>query len=493
MPGVLLAAVLAVLARLPFIGRPAFPDEAGLLLVARQWHGGGSALYGDLWIDRPPLLVSFWSLADVLGGVTAGRLLGCLFVAATVVGAGWAGWLVGQRRGAYWAAGSTAAFLGSPLMATNAINGELLAAPFVMVSCALTLTAVRRMWSVRTEAGLAVLAGVVGACALLIKQNFVDALIFAVVLLIVAGVRNDIGWPRVRRILAWGAVGALVPVVVTVGWALTTGHGVTDLWYALYGFRSDAMSTIASESFSAPAERLVRLIGVAVISGLVLLSVRYATVFARAFRGDAALALATAAMLTYGYVSVLMGGSFWLHYLIGLVPAVALAAAQIGARSGGHVLSRAALAVVVASAVVTPVAGVASGAMADDPTETAVKKYLRDSRRSTDSAVIAYGHANVLEASGIEPGYRFLWSLPMRVLDPDLAGLTRKLSGPRAPTWFLGWEPLNSWEIDEQGQLSAAIKRNYREVAQICDVEIYLLKRDDRIPPPEPVVDCPDP
>lgn len=493
MPGVLLAAVLAVLVRLPFIGRPAFPDESGLLLVARQWHSGGPALYGDLWIDRPPLIVGFWSVADLFGGVEAARLMGCAFIAVAVLAAGWSGWLIGQRRGAYWAAGSTAALLGSPLMSTNAINGELLAVPLVLLSCALTLTAVRRMWSVRVEAGIAVLAGLVGACALLVKQNFVDALLFAVVLLVVEGARHDLTWHRVRRILGWGMFGALVPLAATVVWAISSGHDVADLWNALYGFRSDAVGTIATQSFSAPAERLVRLVGVGIISGIVLLSLRYLSTLRRAVRGDAALAVATAAMLAFGYVSVLAGGSFWLHYLIGLVPAVALAAAQLGAFSPRHLLSRTAIGVVVAAAVITPVAGVASGAMADDPTETAVTGYLQDARKNGDTAIFAYGHANVLEASGVEPGYPYLWSLPMRVLDPELELMISRLSGSDAPTWFIGWEPLNSWDIDADGRLETALDRNYREVTTICDVEIYLRDDAERELPAEPTVDCPEP
>ncbi|UYM07384.1 ArnT family glycosyltransferase [Solicola gregarius] len=493
MPGVLLAAILAVLVRVPFVGRPAFPDESGLLLVARQWHNGGPSLYGDLWIDRPPLLVAYWWVADLLGGVGAARLMGCAAIAVAVIAAGWAGWVIGERRGAYWAAGSTAALLGSPLMATNAINGELLAAPFVLLSCALTLTAVRRTWSVRFEVMLAVFAGVVGSCALLIKQNFADALIFAVVLLVVSGVRSDLTWRRARRILGWGVTGAAIPLLLTVLWAEAAGHGFGDLWHALYGFRSDAVHTIATQSFSAPAERLVRLVGVGIISGIVLLSLRYLSTIRRAIRGDASLAVATAAMLTFGYVAVLAGGSFWLHYLIGLVPAVALAAAQLGAFSPRHLLSRAAIGVVIAAAAITPVAGVASGAMADDPTETAVTSYLQDARLDDDKVIIAYGHANVLEAAGLEPGYPYLWSLPLRVLDPDLDLMTSTLSGPNAPTWFVGWEPLNSWGIDEHGRLESALDENYREVAKICDVEIYLRDGADRDTPPEPTVDCPKP
>jgi len=36
-------------------------------MVARQWQGGGSSLYGDQWVDRPPLLLLIFKAADGLG------------------------------------------------------------------------------------------------------------------------------------------------------------------------------------------------------------------------------------------------------------------------------------------------------------------------------------------------------------------------------------------------------------------------------------------
>src|SRR5688500_8515483 len=64
---VTLAVGLALLLRAPNVGDLAFPDEAGLLIVAQHWHGGGANLYGTLFVDRPPLLLLFYDLADSLG------------------------------------------------------------------------------------------------------------------------------------------------------------------------------------------------------------------------------------------------------------------------------------------------------------------------------------------------------------------------------------------------------------------------------------------
>jgi len=66
---VTLAVGLALLLRLPFLHRLAFPDEAGLLIVAQHWHEGGANLYRTLFVDRPPLLLLFYQLADDLCGL----------------------------------------------------------------------------------------------------------------------------------------------------------------------------------------------------------------------------------------------------------------------------------------------------------------------------------------------------------------------------------------------------------------------------------------
>src|SRR3954453_7171305 len=78
-----------VVVRLALLGLPAWADEAGFLMVGSGWHLGdssnGEMLYDTYWVDRPPVLIGLFGLADRLGGVTALRLLGALAAAVTVV------------------------------------------------------------------------------------------------------------------------------------------------------------------------------------------------------------------------------------------------------------------------------------------------------------------------------------------------------------------------------------------------------------------------
>src|SRR6478609_3539986 len=65
---VLVITVVAVVVRLPFLATDPRRDEAGFLLVGQQWNGAGSSLYGDYWVDRPPLLITIFRIASQLGG-----------------------------------------------------------------------------------------------------------------------------------------------------------------------------------------------------------------------------------------------------------------------------------------------------------------------------------------------------------------------------------------------------------------------------------------
>jgi hypothetical protein len=99
---VVAVAVLAVVAlRLPMIANPAGLDESGYLLVGGQWHAGGTSLYGDYWVERPPMLISIFAAAAHAGGLVTLRLIGCLAAALVVLGAAYV-----ARRVAILAAGS---------------------------------------------------------------------------------------------------------------------------------------------------------------------------------------------------------------------------------------------------------------------------------------------------------------------------------------------------------------------------------------------------
>jgi hypothetical protein len=103
--------------------------------------------------------------------------------------------------------------------------------------------------------------------------------------------------------------------------------------------------------------------------------------------------------------------------------------------------------------------------------------------------VVTYGQANLLAASGLTTPYPYLWSLPVRTLDPQLARLTKTLRGPRAPTWVVEWYPVNTWELDRHGRLATTLRKHYNQVAMVCGHPIYL-RADVSRELAEPPHDC---
>ena len=124
---------LVGLSRLPFLTAPVSPDEGGFLVVGSQWSPG-SALYGSYWVDRPPLLIAAFAVADTLGGPFALRLIGLMAVLCAIGAAAAVGWYASGRRaaGAVAASWVVAAFLATPLFGTRIVDGELLASPLVL-------------------------------------------------------------------------------------------------------------------------------------------------------------------------------------------------------------------------------------------------------------------------------------------------------------------------------------------------------------------------
>ena len=438
--------LFAVLARLPFMENPPFPDEGGYLLVAQHWTSKGPMLYGPLFVDRPPLLILFWRLASLLGGVEAARSLACVVVALLVAAAAWAGMQLGHSRGAFGAAVVAAALSSTPLLGGQEVDGELLAAPLVMLSCATALMVVRRRSKDRARVRWALLSGVAGASALLVKQNFFDGLAFAAALIVLTYLHRGLPGRVTLRILGAGILGACLPLAVIVIWAGWTPVGVAGLWFAMYGFRSAAGQVIASHSVSAPEARLKGLLVAGALSGLlVIIGVHLGRTRRRLASGDAVIQ-AMLVMLVVGLAGVALGGSYWTHYLVGLVPVAALMAATLMSGVDRHAVARGAVALVAVSSLATTTVVAAAAPDIRPGTDVLVSRLLRAAAHPSDTVVVAYGQANIIQESGLRPAYPYLWSLPMRTLDPHLTRLIevsvrpacRDLGGGRSPRRLVG-------------------------------------------------------
>jgi hypothetical protein len=473
---VALACLATLTVHLLSLTRQLGPDEGGFAMVARYAGTGGSYLYGSQWVDRPPGLIGLFAVADHLGPYGV-RFTAALVAVALVAALAWAADAVGGRPAARWAAWAGFAFGSSVLLQSQRLNGELVAATFVSLSVAALLRALLVSRNRPRTALLGLVAGASATAAVLMKQSFVDAFVFAAVLL-VTGVatrtsRLTFRPSRVLAALAAFAVGAGLPAAATLWWAHAHG-GVGALLYAMVGFRADAAAVMASWSWSAPLHRLGDLSTVALESGLVVLLGYLGFSHRHRLRRLEPLPWAVAATAGVELFGVFAGANFWPHYLIALIPTVALAAGlsvHHRVRSAAWTRRLIVLAVGV-TAIVSPISDI--NAARAPSTAYTTGRWVAASARAEDTLTVPFTHANVINAAHLEPGYPYAWSLPARTLDPHLKLLTGTLNGPAAPTWVVRWDAADSWGLDPGNQVDAALRAHYRALGQICGHTVWL-------------------
>jgi hypothetical protein len=477
-PAAIAAAITALVAvRLAMLRTYVGGDEAGFLMVGAGWHDG-SSLYGDYWVDRPPLLI--W-LTELAGGVTALRVLGLVASVLTVLGITWAAQIARGPDAARWAAGAAGLFGGAQWLGVARVNGEMLAAPFVAWSIALTLCAALRT-SRRMPA--AVGAGALAMCALSIKQSVVEAFVFAIALALVMAFQRPETRSILVRVLAWGALGGVVAAAAMLIGADARGTSPSDLFDAVVRFRAEAGEVIRSSASGATPLRLLVMMGTWTVSGLGAATIL--AVWQGARRREPVL-LACAATLLCGLLVALFGGSYWAHYLIQLIPAASLAVGLLVDRVPLRIMRRLAIATV---AFTLANLVLAIGFESDDNGQQhVIGTWLHDARQPADTAVVTFGQPNVLYQAEMSSPYQYLWSLPVRTRDAHLRDLSAVLTSSRRPTWVVNWSGLDSWGVDP-GRTPAVLRDSYRQVATICGRSIWLLTTDTRSLPTVPKV-CP--
>jgi hypothetical protein len=474
---VLVIAAVAVLARIPSLGSDPTHDEAGFLLVGQQWHAGGSSLYGDYWVDRPPLLITIFRMASQLGGLVPLRLIGCLATALVVIGVAHVARRLGGPRAATWAAVTAAALCVSPLLGGQAVNGELLAAPFVVGGMAAVLAAID-LPSDRRAVGAAALAGAATTASLLVKQNMADVAVFACVVLLVAWRRGEITTSRLMRSIGAAAAGALACLGVVAVWTMAHGTSLVGVYDAMYPFRVEAGRVMAASNRSTANARLWALVvSWALSGGLVIMAVTAYALASRRLRMTAVWGLL--ATILFDVVSIGLGGSYWNHYLTQLVvPVAVLSGLLVTARQPGTRTVLGAVTLAAAIALGVNLAG------AHGTAGTSVGRAIRDVAQPQDTIVTTWGHADVTRASGLSSPYPYLWSLPAHTLDPRLTGLSQLLASPRAPTWFVTWRGASTWRVHSGGAVAArALADHYVPVTQVDGHTVYLHRGVERAVP----------
>jgi hypothetical protein len=183
------------------------------------------------------------------------------------------------------------------------------------------------------------------------------------------------------------------------------------------------------------------------------------------------LRVAAYALLTFEVLVALLGGSYWLHYLMGLVPGAVLFAAAFAQRPA-PVTRRIGGALALAGVSSAVALGWVAAHPIDRPEEQAIS-YLDDHAHRGDSGVVVLGAANVIRDPGLEAPYPYLWSLPARVRDADLATLVGLLQSDDRPAWVIvASRSVEDWELDFS-RAQAVLDADYDEVDSAGKFTIY--------------------
>jgi hypothetical protein len=471
------ACLAVVVVRVTYVVQPLRFDESGYLMVARQWHGEGPFLYGDYWVDRPPVLMLIFRVASLFEADGVIRLLAVPFALLFILAAARVGWLLGGVTPARLATLVSAALVATPATGADQASGELFAASLVMVAITVLLEAHYRD-STRARFGLALVAGVLGAAAPLVKQSFVEALVFGAVIFAVAGWHRYDHRPGMAMIATGALLGASLPLAAVLIWTYAAPFDLAALAYTLVGFRADALGAVLDRQSSAAVRRVLVLAVLAIMSGIVPILLYVGRAGWRRRRSASPVGWATAAIACLGVLSIVAGGSYWPDYLLQLAPATVLGTALMAAAPGG----RRALEWVCVAAACSAVVG-STGMAAFYLTSPSgwwpqrTGEWLRESSTAEDTAVVMYGAAAVQHHSGLRSPYPYLWSLPVRVLDPDVDRLEATLGGPEAPDWIVQRSGFDSQSVDQDQGLRTQVQASYRIVAVVCGNPVWL-RRD---------------
>lgn len=450
-------AVVAAALRTPFIRTGISMDEGGYAYVAQQWARGARLYDSGAWLDRPQgLLLTYrfllW-LDDAGWTVRLGAVLAGVVITLAV---GVIGWLFAGRNAGIAAAAVYAVVGVAPRIEGFTLNGELLASLPATAAVAAAL-----LWRRHGSTVLLVAAGLAAGAALTMKQSGLDGVVVG---LAVVGVGAE-PWRRARRAAVFLAAAA-APIAAC---ALHGAYlGWQRYWSAIVGYQLAALGgpTAGLSARLSDVTREIDRVGqelviVGCVAGAGLWLLRRSR-----------LALWTiAAWLAAATIGINLGGSYWPHYYLQLLPPLAvLAGAAIAAAR------RARLRVATAGLAVMPQLLWFAALLPASPAERqqAVPYHgraLRDERIAAvvraetepdDRIFVLVSEANIYFLARRTSSYPYLWGKPIEKIPEALPRLRAMLDGPRRPTMVvLNSEP---GKVDPTGATGRILAEHYRVV-----------------------------
>jgi hypothetical protein len=252
----------------------------------------------------------------------------------------------------------------------------------------------------------------------------------------------------------------------------------------MFGFRLDAVSALSRPGAEG---RLSRLGSPFLDSGLAL-GTLFALIGLVRMRVTPMVRIAIVSWMLAALVGIVLGGSYWPHYLIALVAGVAAVAASVFAR-------RRWLGLLVVCIVALPTALTAARVVRNDSADNlqtstlAIGHYLHARALPNQTAYVLYAKVNVLYYAGLRDPYPYNWSLMMRAVPGAQDRLRALLASQRRPTWVVRADSTHSMGLDASGATNRLLVAHYRKVATVCGDPV-LLARGAAAAPAPPGPEC---
>lgn len=476
-------------------------DEGGYALAARGWFEGTGELYNDIWISRPQGIFVVYGIAmKTFGyGVAAFRAMAWIFAILTVL----AIWFYGRRwttpRTALVAVFVCTLLLGSPTLEGYTANAEIFAGMPGAYAAFWLLRQAQTGWTKKGLIGIGVLIGI----STLLKPSGV--VLWPAAMLFLALTTEDAWRERAKR-GAWITLGLTIAGVVTLlhGWYL----GFSDFFYATFLYRLQYQS-----SASVGLLHNLRSIGWMLINAtefflLILLvwifrlRLPLVPVLATAPKSDGPLwwlpewlrklrsndpgGLLLVLWMAGASVGVFMGGDYWTHYLILLVPPVSLWLARaidgivhalMGWRQKLALAMFALLLVLPYGVAMDGVDGIYQRLYRHPgyPAQYDVARYIRDNTDPDQTIYVAFDQASIYYLSDRNPAYRHLYDQELRALPNSYGDIIAILNSDNRPVYIVSTLHPGPF-TDDSRAFWREVSRFYELETMIDGVPIYRVK-----------------
>ena len=463
-----LAALVAIAVRLPFFAWPLTVDEAGYAYGAHWWSQGLTLYSDDLWFDRPQGIFVAYRIGMFLFGdsTEAMRLHGALWSAATTVFVVLLAYRILNLRAAAVAGTLVAVLSVAPVIDGFASNAEV----FMLAPAT---GAAYLIWRGRwTTAGL--LVGI----SILMKPSG-----GAILLLGLAWLFSERA-PR-RAWIAFVSASAL-PLAIALIHGIAT-VGLHDYLYATVFFR---LST------GGEGDPLLQLItGWDKVTPVILPLLLLAAFGSRALQSRPSSRKFMSIWLAMSMLGVAMGGNWFEHYFLQIVPPLAVFAAaaltvpswipSVGRWWSTHLPARlrattlaivpalvALVVLIVPWAVLPPAEGATrlydmNGYQQNEE----IAAYLAAQTEPTDEIFIAFSHASLLYLSGRRSSTPYLYKQQTTEIPGALEGQAADVSAGRPALVFL--IPLQLERYDPEGLIRAALPAHYEYDRSFWSAEVW--------------------